>query len=218
MQYIDIHTHTINNVEDFSIINKRVTSTNIVVPTKGSYSLGIHPWDTKGISEDIIDILQKISLKSNIIAIGECGLDRLRGADMDTQKNIFIQHAKLADKINKPLIIHCVKAFSELMNIYKLIKPQNPWIIHGFNQNINIAKELIKQKIYLSFGYQLLNDRSNAAKVFSEIEKEYIFVETDESNINIKEIYGQATILRNISFECFEKIIVSNFKKCFKNG
>lgn len=217
MLYIDIHTHKQNTTEGINIINQRLSSINISIPKEGIHSLGIHPWDTKSTTTDSIYLLQSISLNTNIIAIGECGLDRLKGADLNIQKDIFLQQAKLADKINKPLIIHCVKAFPELISIYKLVKPNNPWVIHGFNQNKNIARELIKQGIYLSFGSQLLNEKSNAAKIFSEIEKEYIFVETDESNIDIKEIYQQAAKLRNISLENLEEIIRSNYKKCFKD-
>lgn len=169
------------------------------------------------VNTDTLDFISKTAHKDNILAIGECGLDRFKGADLAIQKEIFQYHARLANNTNKPLIIHCVKAYPEILEIYKKLKPTNPWLIHGFNQNKQIAEELIKHGIYLSFGSSLLNNSSNASKIFSKIPKEYIFVETDESNIDIKEIYTKAAELRNISLVELSKIINSNYKRCFKD-
>lgn len=216
MQYIDIHTHLPSSSTKKSIINIQITESQQTIPNDIEISIGIHPWNTTDISSNTLNFLLQQASNLNVLALGECGIDRLKGANIDIQKEIFIYQAKLANNINKPLIIHCVKAFPEIISIYKKLKPDNPWIIHGFNQNKQITEELIKHRIYLSFGSSLLNNSSNASKIFSKIPKEYIFVETDESNIDIKEIYTKAAELRNISLIELSKIINSNYKRCFK--
>jgi len=217
MEYIDIHTHNSQSKASIALENIKLINKNQNIPSTTNITIGIHPWDTENIDSNTLDYIDTLSCQSNVFAIGECGIDRLKGADIEIQKEIFIYQAKLAQNTNKPLIIHCVKAHSEIIAIYNKLKPQNPWIVHGFNQNIQIAKELTKHGIYLSFGSSLLNNSSNASKIFPEIAKEYIFAETDESKIDIKDIYIRAAKLRKISLTELSNIINSNYKRCFKN-
>ena len=217
MEYIDIHTHNSKSTGSIALKSIRLINKNQNITSNAKITVGIHPWDTGKIDTDTLDLINKLSCRANVIAIGECGIDKLKGANIDKQKEIFIYQAELADKTNKPLIIHCVKAYPEIISIYIELNPNNPWIIHGFNQNIQIAKELTKHGIYLSFGASLLNNSSNASKIFSKIAKEYIFAETDESNVDIKDIYIRASELMNISLCELSNIIKSNYKRCFKD-
>jgi len=214
---IDIHTHTENtdnkkfSIRSFSIID------NNNIPEDKTFSAGIHPWDSERFNHCHFDTLNKISNKNKFVAVGEAGLDKLHGAELQIQKNIFKGQIELSEKTKKPLIIHCVKYFNELIELHKELKPKSPWIIHSFKKNLVLAKDLISRGIYLSFGPDLLNKASNPYKYFSELDKEFIFVETDDSTHSIEEIYKQAAELCEVDLEEMYDIIESNFKKCFKN-
>lgn len=217
MIYIDIHTHAENidnkkfSIRSFSIVD------NNNIPVNKTFSAGIHPWDSEKFNYSHFDTLRKISNKNKFIAIGEAGLDKLQGAELQIQKNIFKGQIELSERTKRPLIIHCVKYFNELIEMHKEIKPKSPWIIHSFRKNVALAQDLIARGIYLSFGADLLNTSSNPYKYFSELNKEFIFVETDDSQLSIEEIYKQAAELCSIDLEEMSDIIESNFKKCFKN-
>lgn len=217
MRFIDIHTHAENtdseniSIRSFSIID------NNNIPDDKFFSVGIHPWDSERFNFCHFDTLKRLSNKKNLIAIGEAGLDKLKGAEFQIQKNIFEGQIDISEKSKKPLIVHCVKYFNELLEIHKEKEPSMPWIIHSFNKDLAMAKELTKRGIYLSLGADLLESTSNPYKYFSELDKEFIFLETDDSTHSIEEIYKQAAELRGIEIEEMAKIIESNFKKCFKN-
>ena len=71
---------------------------------------------------------------------------------MDLQKEVFLAQANLAEETHKPLIIHCVKAWADLIACKKAVKPEMPWIIHGFRGNGELASQLVRLGFYLSFG------------------------------------------------------------------
>jgi len=215
MHFIDIHTHHENNNPDIFSIRSYSIIDNNNIPVDKPFSVGVHPWDSEKFNFCHFDTLRRISNQKNLKTIGETGLDKLKGAEFQIQKKIFEYHVELADKIKKPLIIHCVKYFNELIEIHDRMQPKSPWIIHSFSRDLQLAKELTKRGIHLSFGPILLKSISNPYKYFSEIEKQFIFVETDDSNNSIQEIYEQAAELRGIELEEMADIIESNFIKCF---
>ena len=111
---------------------------------------------------------------------------------MSIQEAVFERHILLSEKYCKPLVIHCVKAFSELVAIKKKHRPTQRWIVHGFANNINIANMLLAEGIVLSFGKNLFNPRSNATKVLPRVSDMSFFLETDDNDISIKDIYAKA--------------------------
>lgn len=145
-------------------------------------SAGIHPWYIYNVDKQI-SCLESVASSSAIVAIGEAGLDKLVKTPLDIQKNVFLRQAVLAEKLNKPLIIHCVKSWGELIAVRKIVKPHIPWIIHGFRGNGELAQQLILQGFYLSFGehFQI----SSLRRAWPE----RLLIETDESSCSIQDIY-----------------------------
>jgi len=215
MQYIDIHTHKENDDSNVFSIRSYSIIDNNNIPYDKPFSVGVHPWDSEKFNFCHFDTLKRISNKENLCAIGEAGLDKLRGTEYHIQEKIFRYHCELAEKTNKPLIIHCVKYHDKLLALHTELQPKMPWIIHSFNRNAKTAKEFIKKGIYLSFGESLYKTISNPHKYFSELDKEFIFVETDENDYSIQDIYQQAASLRGIELEEMSEIIKTNFTKCF---
>ena len=179
MVYNDIHTHKLAvHPEDIAIVSTIVRKD--IEENLSSYrSYGIHPWYIEDVREQI-EILCGFAHLPETVAIGEAGLDKLAEVDMDGQLDVFRQQALLAEEIRKPLIIHCVKAWEELLAIRKGLSPEMPWIIHGFRGNEQLAKQLTTHGFYLSFG-PLFN-----AEAVKHVDPERIFAETDDKEVDIR--------------------------------
>jgi TatD DNase family protein len=89
-------------------------------------------------------------------------------------------------------------------------------IVHGFNNNENIARILVSQGLYFSFGKALLGYDSNAAKALKNVGRKNFFLETDDADISIKYIYRKASDLLGIEEEIIQQQIQSNFETVFK--
>ena len=211
--YLNIHTHQTSTEKDtLSIVNAQ-TASGWMDMAVGKFSVGLHPWYIKpeSIDEDFAQ-LEKLARQPNILAIGECGLDRLIALDLRFQEEVFIRQIRLAESLQKPVIIHCVKAFSDLIALKKKVKPCIPMIFHGFNNNAQIAEELIKHQFYLSFGTALLNSESNASKIISTMPIQQLFLETDDKNCFISTIFAHASNYLNQPVEVLQEQILQNFK------
>lgn len=117
------------------------------------YSIGIHPWHTDSyISEEQFELLEKLAADRRVVALGECGLDALRGGNPEAQESVFIRQALMAEKLGKPLIIHCVRRYGRLLELYKQLKPRQLWIVHGFRGKSELARQLAGAGIGISLG------------------------------------------------------------------
>jgi len=211
---IDIHTHKNNSCS--GIINLFLQEIKESLPEKKIISSGIHPWhiskaETKKETEKLFQLVRT----GKICAVGEIGLDLLTETALSEQKKVFEKQLEIAENFQLPVIIHCVKAFQEIISIKKNRKRQTNWIIHGFNNNLQIAGDLIKHKCFISFGAALLKNNSNAVKVIKNIPIQNIFLETDESENKIEEIYNKAARLLNIKTRELQQKIRENFTRCF---
>ncbi len=205
--YIDIHSHQKNKIahdcvrcnnvsqRDFSILE------NIPDKTNQFYSVGLHPWYmTESNWGSDLEHLELLLSNKKVIALGECGLDKLRGVDIELQENAFIAQIKLAEKYNLPIVVHCVRSYNELIKIVKIKKLQVPIIIHGFQSKLNILNPILFAGFHISVGAAVLNNTSvNWAEILYTIPNDSLFLETDDSNVNIKDIYERVAGLKNIS-------------------
>lgn len=217
---IDIHTHKdYTNSPSLSIKNLMIRiDDKFDLQNNLYYSIGIHPWYIdEGQIPNQIDVLSSYAEKQNIIAIGETGLDKEKGPSMIVQEKIFRFHAGLSEKLGKPLIIHCVGSFNEIIKLKKQIKPKQSWIIHGYRNNNQIAEQLIKNKFKLSLGHSILtNDKYNTL-ISDILNNNDFFFETDEAEISIlSKLYNNVANLKSISVEELEKQQMANFEKTFK--
>lgn len=167
--FTDIHTHDIN-AGDTALIN---LPWGADVPPHGYYSVGIHPWDTSSTTDDDIVRLDELARHERVIAIGETGLDALKGADLQRQEEIFLQHVRLSEALGKPLIIHSVRTLPRIMQLRKQLRPLQRWIIHGYRGNATTARQLLN----LGFGISL-GQRFNP-EVPSVIPPDRLFRESD---------------------------------------
>ena len=156
MMWTDFHTHNQLAAPGTAIVN--LPEEALLCPVSfdlmdgAFYSAGIHPWWTAGSLEQLWQGLLFWSRHPQVVAIGECGLDKLRGADILLQKECFVRQVELAESCHLPVTIHCVKAFDQMLSLHKQIHPTTQWTIHGFRGKPDLARQLLMAGFNLSFG------------------------------------------------------------------
>ena len=212
MIYYDIHTHQpARYPEDIVVISVdagRLKLPGPIIPQANNYySVGIHPWH---VDMKSMDYVCEYASRPTVVAIGETGLDKIAAKDeceFRLQQELFSAHAELSEATRKPLIIHCVKAWDELLHIHKSIKPVMPWIIHGFRGKELLASQLINAGLYLSFGKYYHEEALLIAW-----QKQRLLIETDDKDVDLHTIYEQIAGDLNISKETLAEAISRFFK------
>lgn len=176
-------------------------------------SIGIHPWyvTADDIEEQTEWIKQTAINDKRVIAIGECGTDKLCNTDMNLQYEAFCNCITLSEELKLPLIIHSVKTSNEIIRLRKSIKPKQAWIIHGFRGKPEQALQYINNGLYLSFG-KLYN--SESIKITPH---DRLLFETDEHSGNIIEIITNAAKTLDIPTDKIQNIASENAKRLFFN-
>ena len=215
MTLYDLHTHSVSSdeVDGFDTVNIVSISPELYLKTNIesiSYSCGIHPWDTVRSVEQSFSLLQKVALMENVAAIGEVGLDMLRGGSMDYQERVLRLQIELAKKCRKPLIFHCVKSWDKLMALYKEYKPTGSWIIHGFRGKPQHAEQLLSLGFHLSFGK---NHNGDTLKI---VPLDRLFVETDAStSASILSVYENISSVIGLPINELVSVIGENIRRVF---
>jgi TatD DNase family protein len=180
------------------------------------HSLGIHPWFLTENNQDIlISFVNQYASGNSVSAIGEAGFDKLKGPEMELQQRTFAEQAALSEELEKPLIIHCVRAWDELMAAHKKLKPKMPWLVHGFRGKKELAMQLISRNMYISFWFDFIV-RPEASVLVRSIPIDRIFLETDGSGADIKEIYRKVAADLGMTTDTLKDHIIKNFKELFK--
>lgn len=179
-------------------------------------SLGLHPWHiTPDDIENEMVLLEKYASLQNAVAIGECGMDKLTNTDWVLQEDVFRRQIRLANKLHKPLIIHCVRAYDEVLQTLKQEQAAVPVIFHGFNKNVQVAQRILAQEYYLSFGATLLNNQSSAIAAIEACPGDRFFLETDDTDIAIGQIYEKAADIRKTDLDALILQLQKNFQAVF---
>ena len=179
------------------------------------YSVGIHPMKLNESGENLVAGIEDTARMEKVIAIGECGLDRRSPIGMKTQEEILAVQVGLAEALRKPLIIHCVKAYSELIAVKRRTGSSVPWIVHGYNNNEQILRQLLNHGLYISVGAALLDSRSNAFRLLRMIPAERLFLENDDKEVEISVIYEAASAIFEVDVEVLKEITRNNYNKVF---
>lgn len=206
----DIHTHRFtDSAPEEVLLSCPVLKKEI--PAEAVYlSAEIHPWHLT--AENLscqIERMENMLSDHRVLALGEVGLDKLTECPYPIQIKAFEEIVSISEAYGKPLIIHCVKSVDELIAIRKKMRPALPWIMHGFRGKPQQADSLLRHGFYLSFG-----EHYNS-QVMKEIPIERLFLETDESNVPIDELYNRAAAIRHISAEELKLAVLHNVNNVF---
>jgi TatD DNase family protein len=150
----------------------------------------------------------------NCLAVGECGLDKRIKIPFELQQTVFERQLLLAEQYQKPVVIHCVAAFQELIAIKKRLKISIPFVIHGYSKNEQLAKELVANGCYISFGKYLLR-LPQLESVFRAMPNDRFFLETDTDEQTIQEVYALAAQYKGLSVAQIKELVNTNFRKVF---
>lgn len=175
---LDIHTH---RPAPGAIVNVDPVDP-VTLDRQYLYSVGLHPWNSDRVTPEALARLDSLAADPAVVAIGETGLDALRGAAIDFQQHLFDHHSELSESLRKPLIIHAVKTFPLVIAARRRHNPAMPWIIHGFRGKPQLADELLRHGFYLSVGA-----RVNPASL-AVIPSDRLLAETDDSRLPISAI------------------------------
>jgi TatD DNase family protein len=214
MKFFNFHTHKCTkNADVLELVNQYPQEFDAAIPF---YSIGIHPWY---IVEDRVEadlgIIESKLHEKNCLAVGECGLDKRIEIPLEAQQVVFEKQLLLAQKYNKPVVIHCVAAFQEVMDTKKKLNISVPMIIHGYSKGSQLAKQLLDNGFYISFGKYLLRN-PELESVFTSIPNNRFFLETDTVEENLDVVYTLAAKYKGVNLEEIQKQISSNFQAVFK--
>lgn len=215
MKFIDIHTHyERQTAEVLSVLNVNLGLNESYRASYEACSVGIHPWhiERTQVVQHFFQ-LEDICKKENAIAVGEIGLDKTIDMPIELQSRVFEQQIEIADYHQKPIIVHCVRAFSELIALRKRQKTNVPFIVHGFQKNEQILHELLRHDFYISCGASLLIQENQATRTLPLIPTERLFLETDVKNTPIEGVYIAAASILNVELDALCTQISSNFRK-----
>ena len=213
MEFFNCHTHKFTDKPNvLELVNQYPQEFDSSIL---NYSIGIHPWYiVQERLESDLDIIESKLKDTNCLAIGECGLDKRIEIPLDLQQQVFEKQLLLAQEYDKPLVIHCVAAFQEVIEIKKRLNIKVPMIIHGFSKNQQLAKQLIDNGFYISFGKYLVQN-PELESVFVSIPNSRFFLVTDTIDETIDEVYALAAKYKNMTVSKLQQQVAINFDTVF---
>jgi TatD DNase family protein len=218
--FIDIHVHGGTPAPGIFILESLMAH-EIKQPAcdKGiAYTYGIHPWFLNEENQTSqFEEVRRNSLHTNVIAIGEAGFDKLRGPSTELQRDVFERQVLISEELNKPLIIHCVRSWEELIASHRKMKPSLPWMIHGFRGKAQLAEQLISRGFYLSIWFEFVL-RPESAELLRAMPLNRLFLETDGADVDIRDIYSKVSADLGIRIEELKASLFSNFLEFFNTS
>lgn len=213
--FIDFHTHSLRN-KGINDILEIVSLHGNEEKEKSYYTVGHHPWFAKAslTEKEITSLKDRYQKDKYCLAIGEFGLDKLKGPDLNVQIHIVKQQLELAQALQAPVIIHCVRQYDVLTKL-KSQYDIPAWIIHGYYRHKALALQLIDKGFYLSCCCHEKAPRS-FLEACMDMPVEKMFLETDSyPEVDIKNVYGFTASLKKMDVESLQKQILDNIKTIF---
>jgi Mg-dependent DNase len=156
-----------------------------------------------------LTLLTEALFNSSVVALGEAGLDKHIDISLSLQREIFAAQVELSEEFEKPLVVHCVKAWDELLAVKKELKPRKTWVIHGFRGNRMLAEQLVRKGFYLSFGARFNTEALHAAW------PNRLLAETDEAETSIEDVYAAIANALNVPIPLLALELRKNVKEVF---
>ena len=170
------------------------------------YSVGFHPWDNvENLTNSNFDLLEQCARHPQVLAVGETGMDRLRGADLMKQEAAFVRHLQLARELGKPVVVHNVRATREILDArHRAGLDDITLVIHGIRGNAHVARTLLDAGCYLSFGLRF------NAKALQATPADRLLIETDDSDTPITDVATQVARTLTLTATEIMRLVTSN--------
>jgi len=193
-------------------------------------AFGLHPWKIEKRSPNWLESLTSYLKRFPKSSIGECGLDRwIKSPDLEAQHQVFRQQLQLAITLDRPITIHCLKAWGPLLEELKAAPTLPKFLLHSFSGSQETANECLKLGAFFSFSGYFLHPRKNKVReIFKSLPPERILVETDAPDMPLPapefqlENYNHPANLAMISKELSnlttieEKVFTQNTERFFE--
>lgn len=188
---LDIHAHGIDKLPT-AIVSGSVAEINALLQQSaaGLLSVGVHPWRTAELTPEALEAelqeVARLAQHPQVVAIGEAGLDTLRGASPELQMDALKVQIAISEQVGKPLVLHVVKSGNRIMELCKAMRRTltQPWVWHGFRGGEAEARQFLalRPENYISLG---LHFNPAAAR---SIPADRLLVETDDLPIAISAV------------------------------
>ena len=215
MHCIDIHTHNNPRPGVPSVVDVSGRG-DFVFGQEVMFSVGIHP---KYITDDwegaLIEVA-KAAAQSNCVAIGECGMDKFASAPLDLQAKVLESQIVLAQDFAKPLIIHCVRLYYDVIHCLKKKNFYNPVVFHGYNGNPDITVQLLKlPNVYFSFSESTFaTPETSGSKSLPLIPASRILTETDcNAAADLSATVQKIAVKKQIDASSLQLSVYENFMR-----
>ncbi|MBQ7791139.1 MAG: TatD family hydrolase [Rikenellaceae bacterium] len=218
--YVDFHTHR-RSGDALEILNVEALDAGAVARAcqQGQpFSLGVHPWRADVSQTELQEAFSRIEQCVNVdgfVAIGECGLDWVSQVARAAQMSVFEQQIELAHRLAMPVVLHCVRAFEEVMLRLSQAKIERA-VFHSFVGSPQQAERVVREGYFCSFSPRSLAS-PRTREVIKAIAPSVMLVERDECECSIEEVYEAVATLRKCSVEELREIVFDNYKRLIDN-
>jgi TatD DNase family protein len=198
MKFLNFHTHQADQRPDVAaIVCYEPLAFQQESPSACPMaSVGLHPWHADVCSGAQLNTLAQLLQLPQIVAVGEVGLDRLCQTDYQHQLKIFDIQLRLAAVVQKPVIVHCVKAIDDLLAELDVIDNRPPIIVHGFRGKPQQAEQLLRHGCRLSIG-----GKYNTETVQKLPSGAFMIETDDDAEADIKQTYSQIAEIRDCTLQ-----------------
>lgn len=209
MEFIDFHTHNLTGEVYPSAIASYSLPKIGRCPKGQCYSVGLHPWDTARLDAyRVVDqALAHYLENEHCVALGEVGIDRLRGASMAVQEELLSVQLKIGESLHKPVIVHCVRAWSELLSVFRKQRFTYNKAIHGYRGSLPVLERLLEEGWYISVGFY------TPPELIEHIPLEQLLLESDDTQLPIDTLYEQTAERLNISDNELKAMVKGNIQR-----
>lgn len=202
-------------------------------------SVGLHPNRVAHEPFDT-DAFRALAAHPKVVAIGECGLDYFRPAEVNDgvknkQKETLRKHIALAAKLDKPLIIHSrpskgtMDAYHDLTEILKKAKTNRNLRgdIHFFVGGLREAQALIALNFTVSFtavitfarDYDAVIRAVPFASILCETDAPYVAPVSRRGKRNdplaVQDVVAKIAEIRGEDFEIVRQTLLANAERLF---
>ena len=205
----DAHTHHFDSKNRSIVQLTKFLSTDY----PAYFSFGIHPKEPTFDLNEIEQICEHLNLQKGFLAMGEIGLDN-RYDSLEKQEELYVFQLKIAAKLHKPIILHCVNSWDRCRFLHEKYAPETTLIYHGFNKASILEPVLSYPKSAISIGESLLSNQK-LQKGLQQIPLERLFLETDMGNLPLIDTYRTVAEIKNVSLRALTDQLNQNAKRIF---
>lgn len=203
---------------DWPVVRHLAVASCAIIP-----AYGLHPWYVAEAFDDWPRSLRAFLEADPRAAIGETGLDRSRAhRNDDAQATALNHHLTLARELERPVILHCVRAWGPLLQHLEQIKPcPRGFLLHGFSGSAELIPQLVKYGGWFSVGASIMNEQHvKARQRAAAIPIDRLLVESDapdglDSPAHLPALVEELAALRHVQPDALADILLENAHRFF---